>query len=284
MVDTGKTDMDEALAVGREIEDVVNQKLEGKVSIKTEGVFKSPIILSKKRYAGLLVEKSNGEIKESMMMKGIETVRRDWCNLTGKVLLKALEIILKEKSPKKALSYVREVIMKLEKNEIPIEDLVITKGISKPLKEYKGVQPHIELVKKLRKRSPSEAPGLGDRVGYVIVKGPQLLSERAEDPEYVKQHGLKLDSNYYIESQILPPIERVFEVIGVSKTELLGVGKQRALSDIVNSKQTILTAAEGFVCSKCEQVYRRPPLIGRCSCGGEILFYLNGEKAKYLQA
>jgi len=282
MVDVGKTDLDEAIKLGEELENMVNKELEGKVSMKTEGIFKSLIILSKKRYAGVLVEKTNGEVKESMLMKGIETVRRDWCNLTGEVLLKVLEIVLKERSQKKALSYVREVILKLEKNEIPIEDLVITKGISKPLREYKGTQPHVELVKKLRTRSPAEAPGLGDRVGYVIVRGPQLLSERAEDPDYIRQHGLKIDSRYYIESQVLPPIERVFEAMGISKSELVGIGKQRALTEIVNTAQTVLHSAEGFTCSKCNQTYRRPPLVGRCSCGGEILFYSNGEKSKYL--
>jgi len=283
MVDMKTTDMEKAIKLGEDVEKRVNEQLEGHVSMKIEGLFKSLIILSKKRYAGLLVEKKNGEVKETMLMKGIETVRRDWCNLTGTTLLKVLEIILKERSPSKALAYLRETMLKLERNEVPLEDLVITKGISKPLKEYKGVQPHVELVKKLRARSPVEAPGLGDRIGYVIVRGPQLLSERAEDPEYVRQHGLKIDSKYYIESQVLPPIERVFEAMGISKSELFGVGKQRVLADVIknNSQQSVLHSVDCFICSKCNQTYRRPPLLGKCSCGGEILFCSNGEKSKY---
>jgi hypothetical protein len=150
------------------------------------------------------------------------------------------------------------------------------------LKEYKGVQPHVELVKKLRERSPAEAPGLGDRVGFVIIRGPQLLSERAEDPEYVREHGLKIDSKYYIESQILPPIERVFEAIGISRSELFGVGKQRILADMIkNTQQNVLHSIESFICSKCNKFFRRPPLLGKCNCGGEILFYSNGNKSKY---
>jgi DNA polymerase I len=282
MVDTKTSDMEEAIKLGEELEEKVNKELEGKVQMKTEGIFKALLILSKKRYAGLLVEKKDSEIKESMIMKGIETVRRDWCNLTSKTLLRVLEIILKERSPSRALAYVRDVMLKLERDEIPLEDLIITKGISKPLKEYKGVQPHVELVKKLRERSPAEAPGLGDRVGFVIIRGPQLLSERAEDPEYVREHGLKIDSKYYIESQILPPIERVFEAIGISRSELFGVGKQRILADMIkNTQQNILHSVESFICSKCNKFFRRPPLLGKCNCGGEILFYSNGNKSKY---
>jgi DNA polymerase I len=67
----------------------------------------------------------------------------------------------------------------------------------------------------MRRRSPASTPGVGDRVGFVIVQGLQLMSERAEDPEYIKQHNLKIDSKYYIESQLLPPLERVFEAIGI---------------------------------------------------------------------
>jgi DNA polymerase I len=226
----------------------------------------------------------NGEWKENIIMKGIETVRRDWADITSETLLNVLEVILREQNPKKALNYVKEVLQKLEKNQIPIEKLVITKSISKPLKEYKGVQPHVELLKKLKKRAPASAPGMGDRIGFVIVKGPQLLSDRAEDPEYVKKHGLEIDSRYYIESQVLPPLERVFEAMGISKSELVGMGKQLILAEAIKEakkpEKIVLNSIEGFVCNKCNKIFRRIPLIGKCNCGGEILFYSNNLKSR----
>jgi len=274
---------EEAFSIGEQLEKKINAGLEGKVKIKIEAVFKTLLILSKKRYAGLALERFNSELHEKVVMKGIETVRRDWCDLTGKTLSNVLSIILKEQNPKKALAYIRDVIGKLSRNEIPIEDLVITKGISKPLGSYKGVQPHVELVKKLRRRSPSEAPGIGDRVGFVIVSGPQLVSKRAEDPEYVKKHGLKIDSKYYVECQLLPPLERVFEAIGISKSQLVGFGKQLSLIEATKGKQKkVLNSVDGFICSKCYYVYRRPPLIGKCErCGGELLFYKGGITSRY---
>ncbi len=54
------------------------------------------------------IEKVNGETKEHIVMRGIETVRRDWCDLTSETLFKVLEIMLKEQSPKKTVEYVKK--------------------------------------------------------------------------------------------------------------------------------------------------------------------------------
>ncbi len=280
MIKVPTKDIEEAFSLGKEIEEKINKQFTI-FQIKTESVFKSLLILAKKRYAGLQIEKENGSYKENIIMKGIETVRRDWCDLASKTLYAILDILLKEQQPKKAVSYIKEVISKLENNEIPIEDLIITKSISKTLKEYKGVQPHIELVKKMKQRNPSKAPAIGDRIGYVIIQGNQLVSERAEDPEYVKEKGLKIDSKYYIESQVLPPLERVFEAIGISKSEIFGIGKQLQIFEalkngIKNNGLKIVESLQSYekiVCMKCREEYERPPLIGKCVCGGDILFY-----------
>jgi len=287
MVKLQTPDLDQAFTMGKEIEEKINKELKGIVQIKIENVFKSLLVLTKKRYAGLSFEKINGTWEEKIIMKGIETVRRDWCDLVSRTLYDVLEIILKEQNTKKAFSYVKNILGKLEKNEISVEDLVITKSVSKALKDYKGIQPHIELVKKLKKRSPASAPGVGDRIGFVIVQGLQLMSDRAEDPDYVKQHKLKIDSKYYMESQLLPPLERVFEAIGINKSELIGIGRQMLLADAIKNKtgEEPVNEIEGFICNKCNKVTRRIPLMGKClDCGGEMLFYSGGAKSRYFSA
>ncbi|HKZ45151.1 MAG TPA: DNA polymerase domain-containing protein [archaeon] len=287
MVKLQTSDLDQASTIGKGIEEKINKELNNIVRIKIENVFKSLLVLTKKRYAGLSFEKTNGTWEEKLVMKGIETVRRDWCDLVSKTLFDVLGIILREQNPKKAFNYVKGVLSKLEKNEISIEDLVITKSVSKSLKDYKGIQPHIELIKKLKKRSPATAPGVGDRIGFVIVQGLQLMSERAEDPDYIKQHNLKIDSKYYIESQLLPPLERVFEAIGIGKSELIGMGKQMIIADAIKNKtsEEPVTTIEGFICNKCNKTARRIPLMGKClDCGGEMLFYSGGAKSRYYSA
>jgi len=286
MIKTDTQDIEKAIEIGSNIANFLNEKFQGKLKIKVENIFKTLLILTKKRYAGWSFEKVDSQFKDEIVMKGIETVRRDWCDLVSETQEEVLKILLKEQNPKKAFAYFKEVVQKLQNGQVPLEKLTIIKGISKKPEQYKGVQPHVELVKKMRKRGEVEIPAIGDRVGFVIVKGLQLVSERAEDPEYVKKHGLKIDSKYYIESQLLPPLERVFEAIGINRSELIGLGKQMILGEVINHKkieEKPLSQAEGIVCVKCNTTFRRVPLIGRCSvCGGELEFYFGEYRSKIL--
>ena len=309
MVKVRADSIDEAFSVGKEIEKTINEYYQGKMTVKIESVFKSFLIVAKKRYAGIAVEIEDGKVKEKIVMKGIETVRKDWCGLTEKILSKVLEFLLKERSIKGAVDYVKNVIKDLEEGKVNIEDLIITKSLSRNLHEYKGVQPHVELVKRMMKRSPEKVPMIGDRVNFVIVAGPELISKRAEDPEYVLEKGLKIDTKYYIENQILPPIERIFEAVGIKRNVLFSNGRQMSLTSIsiqrnnvaktttsettsevevitkgIQKGQTKLVDFENFVCQKCGRIYLSLPFSGKCyDCGGEILFNLNGVLSQLIE-
>lgn len=287
MVKLKTTDVKEAFEIGEQLAELINSNLEYSLKMKIEGVFRTLLILNKKRYAGWSFEPVGDGFEESIVTKGIETIRRDWCNLVSETLQDVLNIILKEQDIKKALNLVKVKINDIKTGKMDINKLVITKSISKSLKTYKGVQPHVELLKKMRKRDPASAPGIGDRIGFVIVKGTGMVSKRTEDPEYVIKHKLSIDSRYYIESQLLPPLERVFEALNISKLELLGIGKQVGLLDLMrNGKEEkvfedYLSKIDGMICNECNNIFRRVPLTGKCdSCNGEIVFYFEGKRSK----
>ncbi len=144
-----------------------------------------------------------------------------------------------------------------------------------------------ELAKKLKKRNPFDPPKIGDRLGFVIIRGNQLLSKRAEDPEYVKKNNIQVDSDYYIQSQLFPPIERIFNSLGIEKSELLGGGRQTKLVELLGirqnreqKKEQPLQGYDEFVCGSCNKTYARMPLSGFCACGGEILIGFQGSVGK----
>ena len=279
-------DLDECEKFGAEISAFISKQLYG-LDLKFEKVYKTFLIEAKKRYAGWAFEKENGKWVDRIDMKGIETVRRDWCTLVSEVTLDSLNTILKEKDMVKATKYVRNVIKDLAEGNIPLEKLSITKGITKSVDKYDGIQPHVELAKKLMQRDKTRSV-IGERLEYVIIKGNQLLSKRAEDPAYVKEKGLQIDPDYYIHNQLLPPLERVFEVCGITSSQLIEGVKQTSLTDILNGRkhepspdQTVLKGFESIVCKDCDWTFRRPTLTGKCpKCSGTLYFSADGSIGK----
>lgn len=279
MVKVPFDDLEEMRKAGEDVAKNVTSVLKGVMELEFEKIFKRFLPLTKKRYAAWRFDRVNDGWVESMETKGIETVRRDWCDLTSETIERVLETILKENDIKQAVKYFKKVVDDMVTGKIPIQKLIITKTMTKRADRYDGIQPHAELAKKIKKRSPAEAPGVGDRIGYVIIKGLDLLSRRAEDPMYVIERGLEVDSKYYIENQLLPPLERIFDALNISKTELLGKGKQADLfraANAVEKKDDIsdvpIKEVTGFICKKCSRTYNLPPLTGICECGGYLFF------------
>ncbi len=308
-IETKTNNVDEAAKIAKEMAKYVSDQLPGYLVLDFDKLYRTFLILTKKRYAGWKFDETpDGGWKDKIDMKGIETVRRDWCSLVTSVMNEILEIILKKGDVKKSIDIVRKTIDELKAGKVNVDDLTIVKGITKSPERYDGMLPHIELAKKMARRNPTEAPRMGDRIGFVIVKGNQMLSKRAEDPKYIKSHHTPIDSDYYINNQLLPPIERIFESMGISREELLGHGRQVNMFDIINKKKRKLNHTinvefnnggksekkdddkgeeqkldgwEEFVCSQCGKSFRRMPLSGRCDvCGGEVVIASHGSAGK----
>ena len=286
MIKGKSKDLKELFEEATFLENEINKKLPQYIKVKVEGIFKRIIFLTKKKYAGLLFEDLE---KNKLVFKGIEIVRRDWCPLVEEVLSNVLSYILIENDTKKAFEYVEDIIKKLRKNEIEVEKLAITKTLTKPINKYKGQQPHVELVKKMIKRKEPNVPGIGDRISYVIVAGPQKIVERAESIEYVKRNNLPIDSEYYIFHQLLPPLERILEAIGIGKSQLINGTKQLNLLELklkktednkIKSQELI-----GIVCGNCNTTFRRVPLSLKCYIcnSSDFYFYSSNNKSKTIQ-
>lgn len=287
-VKTKTTNLDEAMKTGEEISKFVTDNLPGYLELQFEKIYRTFLILTKKRYAGWRFDYNNDKWSDTIEMKGIETVRRDWCPLVSDTMKEVINTLLKEGDLKKSINIVKDTVEKLKKNEVLIEKLTVVKGITKAPSTYNGKLPHIELARKLASRNPHDPPKVGDRLGYVIIKGNMLLSKRAEDPAYIKENKIEIDSEYYIHSQLLPPIERIFSSVGIEKSELLGGGRQINFFDFVSGKKRemerkieltfdkTLDGVESFVCDKCSRDFDRISLTGLCDCGGKILMSYHG--------
>ncbi len=233
--------LEDAELIGRKIAKTVTSSLPEPMELVFEAFARRGIFLAKKRYALWVFEPMGDGWKDKIKVRGMETVRRDWCGLTSKTLKTCLELVLKEGKVEEAVEHVRAVVLRLQNLDLSLdpsllEDLTLTRRYTKSSDSYKNKQPHIQLVEKIRERGGT-VPGVGDRVPFVIVQGKrgkknkELFVNRAEDPAYVLEKNLPLDTEYYVEKQILPPVLRIFESFGITRDRLCaGKGQSNLFS------------------------------------------------------
>ena len=197
----------------------INKELPGIMELNLQGIYKRGIFIprgvgpgtAKKRYA--LINN-----KGVLTIRGLEKVRKDWCNVAKDTQENVLKLILDKKDVKGSVKYVRDIIKKLKQRKIPLKDLIIIEQLTKPLSEYKAIGPHVAAARKIKERG--RPLGEGMPIMFAITKGKGSISERAEPFEDVDIKDI--DNDYYIGHQIIPAALRVLTVLGVTEEELLG--------------------------------------------------------------
>ncbi|XP_044112740.1 DNA polymerase delta catalytic subunit isoform X2 [Neovison vison] len=237
----GVSSVAEAMALGREAADWVSGHFPPPIRLEFEKVYFPYLLISKKRYAGLLFS-SRPDTHDRMDCKGLEAVRRDNCPLVANLVTASLRRLLIDRDPAGAVAHAQDVISDLLCNRIDISQLVITKELTRAAADYAGKQAHVELAERMRKRDPGSAPSLGDRVPYVIISAAKGVAAymKSEDPLFVLEHSLPIDTQYYLEQQLAKPLLRIFEPI-------LGEGRAEAVllrGDHTRCK-TVLTGKVG---------------------------------------
>lgn len=209
MINFNEKDIKKIFEISKVVSSFVSEKFEKPVSLEFEKVYSPYLLINKKRYAGLIY--TNPDSPDKIDTKGIETVRRDNCELVKTVIENCLNKILFQKDLEAAKNYVKSIISDLYTDQVDLSQLVISKTFTKD--NYVTKQAHTELAEKLKKRGIQV--GIGDRIPYVIVKGDRKMAayEKSEDPVYVLENNLPIDKEYYIEQQLFKPVQRLFEPV-----------------------------------------------------------------------
>lgn len=192
----------------------INEKLPGVMELELEKYYSRGIFVpkkegsrgAKKRYA-LIDEKG------SIVIKGLEFVRRDWANVAKKTQHDVLQILLKEKDIKRAISVVSQTIKDLKKQNIPVENVTIYTQIKKKIEQYASKGPHVVAAIKAREMGYKISPGT--LIRYVVTKGKGSISNRSVIFEEVVKQNMEYDSNYYINNQVIPAVKSIFSTLNV---------------------------------------------------------------------
>ncbi|XP_070554652.1 LOW QUALITY PROTEIN: DNA polymerase delta catalytic subunit-like [Ptychodera flava] len=244
MVKFGADTVAESMDLGKEAAEFITSHFVKPIKLEFEKVYFPYLLISKKRYAGLYFTKP--EVHDKMDCKGIETVRRDNSPLVANLINTCLQKILIERDPGGAVEHAKQTISDLLCNRVDISQLVITKELTKTGDNYAAKQAHVELAARMRKRDAGSAPNLGDRVPYVIVSGVKGTAAylKSEDPIYVLENNVPIDTQYYLENQLSKPLLRIFEpILGENKAEsILLKGDHTRTKTVTRPKQGGLSA------------------------------------------
>lgn len=79
MIYTNMDDMAAVEKIGNEFKTLVNKRYK-LLEIEMDGMFQRMLLLKKKKYAALVVEAAAHGFSTKLETKGLEEVRRDWCD------------------------------------------------------------------------------------------------------------------------------------------------------------------------------------------------------------
>lgn len=217
---------EELIKKAEEFVEKVNKQLPGIIELEFRDLYEGGIFVARReREAGAKKRYALIDYQGNLEVRGFETVRRDWCQLSKNIQRKVLTIILRDKDPAKAVQLVRDTIKKIKEGKVSLDELTIFEQITRPLSQYEQIGPHVKAAQKARARG--KPVGEGTVIGFVIVKGTGSISDRAEPVEDVKPK--QYDPDYYIYHQILPASMRVLRALGYTEQEVLSGRIQRKL-------------------------------------------------------
>ena len=243
-------DLGEAIKLGQQSAERITALCRKPYKIEYEKTFFPFILFCRKRYVGLKYENDTTHCKRATM--GVALKRRDNAPIVKDVFGGALDILLETRQIKPAQDFVKDMLVRLVKNEFPLDKFIITKQLrddyitdvpdairhhmskGKPeqlngkkatfnmVKDYAvkfGLDlptssiAHRTLADRMEQRDAGNAPQVGDRLPYIYVanrKDEKKQGDKIEHVDYVKEKGLKPDTEFYISNQIQNPVAQLF--------------------------------------------------------------------------
>lgn len=268
----GKT-RGQAFDIGNEIAKVITDMNPRPVKLKFEKVYHPCVLLAKKRYVGYKYEHVDQKVPD-FDAKGIETVRRDGTPAEQKIEEKALKMLFETADLSKIKAYFQAQCTKIMSGKFSVQDFSFAKEVKLGTYADRGPPPPGALIATKRMlRDPRMEPQYGERVPYVVIAGAPgaRLFERCVEPERLlfDEHA-ELDAEYYISKNLIPPLERIFNLVGanvkqwydempkVQRIRTIGGGPAKTAPMEGKGRKTMESYMATSICQVCRT--KLPPL------------------------
>ena len=203
-------DLAESMELAKRSADRITSLCRKPYKIEYEKTFFPFLLFCRKRYVGLMYEDDVKKCKRKTM--GVALKRRDNAPIVKDVFGGALDILLEKRDIRQAQVFVQQMLEKVMRNEIPLDKFVVTKQLRDDYKNPEQIA-HRVLADRMGERDPGNAPAVGERLAYIYVdklKDANKQGDRIEHLDYVREHKLKPDIEFYITNQIQNPVAQLF--------------------------------------------------------------------------
>jgi DNA polymerase elongation subunit (family B) len=207
----GKRALELTIKIAQEAAELCSLFLPPPMKLAYEKTLMSFILLSKKRYVGILYETDPNKGKLKFM--GLPLKRRDSCDYVKDVYGGILTILMKESNNmNEAIELLNTMLKRLVNGELLMDKLAITKSLRSDYKNPQQIS-HRVLANRMGERDPGNKPKPGDRIKFVFIinrdKKNTLLGERIETLDYITKNKLQIDYTYYITNQLMHPLQQL---------------------------------------------------------------------------
>jgi DNA polymerase elongation subunit (family B) len=205
----GKPALEMTIEIAQEAAQLCTDYLKPPMALAYEKTLMPFILLSKKRYVGMLYEDdpNDGYLK----FMGLVLKRRDNCDLVKDIYGGVLHHLMYSSNIQFAIDFLKKSLEDLIQGNVPMDKLAITKALRGDYKNPAAIA-HRVLADRIAQRDPGNKPKAGDRMKYLyfVNKSAKLQGDKIETPEYIIENRLQIDYTHYITNQLMKPLQQLF--------------------------------------------------------------------------
>lgn len=239
-------DVKKAMEFGKLLEVNITRDLYNKPNalvMEYEKIFCPLLLVTAKRYAGRKYEFDH--TKSKLNCNGLQLVKRDSPELCKETMSGFFKRALMDSDKGAAGKFVEEQVKKLMVDEHPLTHFRLTKKISKQLKDYTVIPPHIQAWQRMIGRiGAAESPSVGEQFKFIITrvdKKQKGLAHAMVDYPYAEENklGKDIDKIHYLRTFIDNPLRLPMKLI-LGKSEM-----ERILDPNNYTRTETITAKKG---------------------------------------
>jgi DNA polymerase elongation subunit (family B) len=210
----GKKALEMTIEIAQDAAHLCSHYLKHPMELSYEKTLMPFILLSKKRYVGMLYETDPNKGKLKYM--GLSLKRRDSCDYLKDVYGGILTILMDTSGScnrvNDAVAFLDSAIRELIEGKVGMDKLTITKALRGYYKNPDQMA-HNVLSQRIGQRDPGNKPKPGDRIKFVHITSKNkkaLQGEKIETPQFITENKLSIDYEFYITNQVMKPLQQLF--------------------------------------------------------------------------